>query len=51
MDLVINSIKIKPDIKQVLNLIRRDTNNRYFNIIEDKNSDVLCQCPFNKYGK
>ena len=51
MDLVINGVKIKPDIKQVLTLIRRETDNRYFNIVEEKGFDVVCQCPFHKDGR
>ena len=50
MDLVINGVKIKPNIKDVLIKIRKETNNRYFNIIEEKGQDIVCQCPFHKDG-
>ena len=51
MDLVINNIKIKPDIKIILNSLKQETNNKYFNIIEDKGVDIVCQCPFHKDGR
>ena len=50
MDLIINHVKIKQDIKSILSSLKKETNNKYFNIVEDKGFDVVCQCPFHKDG-